>query len=1238
MDIAQANAAQYMNSQADPLNVCFASTSNVSSGNVTHSQLLFTAKGSPLNTAINLIYQSLNIQVGPLGKGWSHSYQVSLTVNSDGSVFYRGGDGERRLYNLYNGIYVSPRGDFSSLVKNNDNSFTITYRDGLQQRFHPNGKLSSIVDRYLNSISLSYWNCDPNEDLIAISDSNGRITTLEYDQTSTPHKLKRIIDPSEHIYDFDYEGGLLSKVIHPAAGSNNLRGFWQYTYNADGLMATKRDPNNNVYSYNYLADYRSDNAIDPNGLVDPSGHTRTQVYNDESGAIRTTTFIEKDGSQWLFRYDIQSALLMSKTDPNGKITSYTYYANGLVKSKTEPYESGKRVTTFFSYDAFANLTNQTEPLELSLFGINDAALVDVTQIGTQSSPIKWAFGYTYDNSNKDRITSISDLRSTPPLVTSYVYSTELDGEVVTITSPVQSAIVKRNPNGSLRESIDGNGKLTSYSYYPDNQANREAGIANMLKTITGPDGITTNITEYDRNGNAINMQTKDKNGNLVPVDTSLVYDALNRLKSFTNTSTSTPPAFIANVTSYDYDYAGNRNLVVDAEERATTFEHNYLGQVTRIIDAQMKETRLMYSGAGCSSCGSGVNKLTAVRDAKHVANGLDGTIYQYDQLGRLEYETDPLGKKIYYTYYDNGLVKGKYDATSSTPGTLLVSYKYNNRGQLLEKLRNNGSKDVFIYRTNGQLATATTYGSDGTTVQISYTYDYYDNGRLKSITDNSGRKINYDLYDGLGQREQVTILKGGGTDERVISYDYDAANHPWKITSSAGTFEYLYDELGRRNTLTYPNGTTADWDFDDLNRLTAITHKVTGGVSFAAFNYTDYDKVGNRKTVNGSKNESYLYDELYRLLTVTSSKPEAFDYDAVGNRSKGPGTKDTVFIHDDANRMTQGRKLSYGYDNAGNQTTRTVPNASDKTWAQSWDAENRLVKVEKIKGTEKRTVTFKYDPFGRRIEKKFEQTVDGITKTETTSYVYDNDNIAAEIFTDANSNTEKTFFTHGATVDEHLALERNGSYYYYHADGLGSIVSITDTNRNVVQTYEYDSFGMAKPSTNFRNSYAYTGREWDKETGTYYYRARTYDPMDGRFISKDPIGFYGGDVNLYSYVQNNPVNYTDPTGQLIFLPFLAAGGYTATMALADLTVAAATSWWISRQVKTPNTGTPGSWNTNPNSGQERKYGPNGNPEADIDWNHDHGAGSPHGHNWEDGKRGPGVPLSPWPQGRKPCKN
>ncbi|OGP66415.1 MAG: hypothetical protein A2W27_02865 [Deltaproteobacteria bacterium RBG_16_44_11] len=84
---------------------------------------------------------------------------------------------------------------------------------------------------------------------------------------------------------------------------------------------------------------------------------------------------------------------------------------------------------------------------------------------------------------------------------------------------------------------------------------------------------------------------------------------------------------------------------------------------------------------------------------------------------------------------------------------------------------------------------------------------------------------------------------------------------------------------------------------------------------------------------------------------------------------------------------------------------------------------------------------------------------------------------------------------------------------------------------NVVQKYDYDSFGNMSLKPHFiKQPFTFTGREFDQETGLYYYRARYYDAKAGRFITKDPIGFDGGDVNLYVYVGNNPVINTDPSG------------------------------------------------------------------------------------------------------------
>ena len=156
------------------------------------------------------------------------------------------------------------------------------------------------------------------------------------------------------------------------------------------------------------------------------------------------------------------------------------------------------------------------------------------------------------------------------------------------------------------------------------------------------------------------------------------------------------------------------------------------------------------------------------------------------------------------------------------------------------------------------------------------------------------------------------------------------------------------------------------------------------------------------------------------------------------------------------------------------------------------------------------------------------------------THFYDQEDILFEF--DENEQI-KARYTHGPGIDEPISVDRdtdgNGTLdttYYYHFDGLGSVIALTDISGNVVQTYVYDAFGKIVQQTgSIGNPYTYTGREWDAEAGLYYYRARYYDPTLGRFINGDPIGFAGGDVNFYVYVQNNPVNWIDPWGQEIVI-------------------------------------------------------------------------------------------------------
>jgi RHS repeat-associated protein len=260
----------------------------------------------------------------------------------------------------------------------------------------------------------------------------------------------------------------------------------------------------------------------------------------------------------------------------------------------------------------------------------------------------------------------------------------------------------------------------------------------------------------------------------------------------------------------------------------------------------------------------------------------------------------------------------------------------------------------------------------------------------------------------------------------------------------------------------------------------------------------------------------YSYDAIYELTqaVVNGSVAESYTYDAVGNRLTSAGP--TSYNYNASNELTSSSVAIYAYDNNGNTTSKTT---SAGTTSYTWDFENRLSSV-RLPGTGG-TVNFQYDPFGRRIYKS--------SPAGTYIYVYDGSNVIQEL---GGAGNLLASYTQGPGIDQPLALYSGPATSYFQADGLGSITSLTNSAGAVAASYVYDSFGNLTASTGTAtNPVQYTGRECDPETGLYYYRARYFDPAQGRFMSEDPIRLQGG-INFYPYVKNSAPNLLDPSGEI----------------------------------------------------------------------------------------------------------
>ncbi|TQV82933.1 RHS repeat-associated core domain-containing protein [Aliikangiella coralliicola] len=855
---------------------------------------------------------------------------------------------------------------------------------------------------------------------------------------------------------------------------------------------------------------------------------RTSIYDDFGHQIDTTvdwndgnkervqTSFDNNVNAWLLsQMKGQSTTAESNfSSPQTRTMAYDYDDYGrLITETVQPDHANLKLINQFTLDDFGNRTKVT----ISGNGIvSRSQEITYDSYGRFQTGRKNSLGHSETLSHEPLLGKLSQQTDANLLTTRYSY--DAFGRVVLQTSPsgeqVRTSYFKCDltcPGDAvyfIRE--DGSGKASKVDYFDR--------LGRVIRNqVSGFDGNAIYVdTQFNGQGEKYRISEPHFAGSSA-IFTVFNYDALQRITTqtapgnrvtrhqyqglettITNAKNQTAKRVVDArgrlVTSYDdsnkaltYQYDGFGNVIQssDPENNRITMRYDIRGNKTQITEGDTGTTNYTYNGLG---------EMLTQQDAKQ-----QWVRSSYDKLGRVSRVISPEGTTI-YQYDTAAFGVGQLDYVRGPNGNK-ESYHYDSFGRLSEVIRQIDNESFPSSRTHNRAGHVDSYTyPTGFAVRHAYNADGYQTkltSKDKSHTYWQAKRVN-----ARGQIEQVSLGNGINTTKSYRSdtgwlesiQSTGALKFGKKLSSSVQSLSYRYDSLGNMEyRADATQGVSESFIYDNLNRLTRAT---VSGQSAIVVNYDDIGNITYKSDVG-----NYTYDS-QRPHAVVRAGNRYFSYDANGNR----------ISH--ASDLSSGSFGSVVFSSF-NKARRISNNGS--------------------------LVEFEYGPLNHRVKKTDTQAA----QTKTTIYVegrYERETSGNEVkhihFIQQGS---ETIAIYTESNNAQSGIESNTKYL--HKDHLGSIESVTDEAGTLLERLSFDAWGKRrqsnwKPSEKVSSiiTRGFTGHEQLDTVKLIHMNGRLYDAEIGRFVSADPQVKTPEDLqslNRYSYVNNNPLSYTDPSGYFL---------------------------------------------------------------------------------------------------------